>query len=321
MTRWSKQPPTHPDYWVSLEPSTRRRQAVKAAVAYDYSTLYGLIAGYLKLYPSNGNVPAKNTMRSYKSGCKAFVLYAQANNVSLLNPSIALGPLWRIHLEQVSAKKLAPGTVEHRLQAARLLFKALNWARVTRQNPFMGVRAARDRTKPWNKRQPYPQEDITALLQLGTAEERLLVLLGAHGGLRISEVLDLTPADVNLQARRLTVRQGKGNKRRSVRLTGDLLAALRARMERHSAEGLRPDEVLFEFTSDDAILARMRRLCADAQVPYLAYHSLRHSCGTAVSERSGLEAARQHLGHEQLATTLIYAKWNNKKLRQVLEEW
>jgi len=150
------------------------------------------------------------------------------------------------------------------------------------------------------------------------------VLLAGHGGLRVSECLALEWTDVELPQRRLVVAQGKGGKRRSVPLSGTLLAALRA---------LRPPDdhgYVLPYRSDFPARERIKRLAAAARlpdaeepvIPYRSIHALRHTCGTRlVRETGNLEMAARHLGHSSIETTRVYAKWSDETLHTTVGGW
>ena len=58
---------------------------------------------------------------------------------------------------------------------------------------------------------PYAEDELAALLQAARDPlDAVLVLLGAHAGLRAQECADLRCADVHLARRDLVVRRGKG---------------------------------------------------------------------------------------------------------------
>jgi integrase len=141
------------------------------------------------------------------------------------------------------------------------------------------------------------------------------VLLGAHAGLRVAEMVALKWQDVDLAAQQLRVLRGKGGKPRTVWISAGLARAL---------EGLRPyarnDRVL-AYGSPERARARMRRLAFRALVKYRGIHALRHTCGTRMAREEGLEAAQHHLGHANLATTQVYAKWNQTHLRDAVNTW
>src|SRR5437763_15542135 len=100
--------------------------------------------------------------------------------------------------------------VRPRLAAGRALYAALNWAGATEAAPFAATKARRDPVPAWEKRAPYTPEEVAALLARAEGADRLMVLLGAHAGLRVSEALALTQADLQSDRRHLRVRLGKG---------------------------------------------------------------------------------------------------------------
>ena len=66
----------------------------------------------------------------------------------------------------------------------------------------------------------------------------------------------------------------------------------------------------------------MRRLCALAGVTYMGTHSLRHQAGTRLYRQTNdLEMVARHLGHSELETARIYAKWSDKRLAESVDGW
>lgn len=62
------------------------------------------------------------------------------------------------------------------------------------------------------------------------------------------------------------------------------------------------------------------RACKKAGVPHWHPHQLKHSCGTAVRHKYGIEAARVYLGHSKLSTAEIYAEKNLALMEQIALE-
>jgi integrase len=56
------------------------------------------------------------------------------------------------------------------------------------------------------------------------------------------------------------------------------------------------------------------------RIPYWSPHQLRHSKGTAVRDKYGVEAAQAILGHDSLKSTEIYSERRLKLARQVAQE-
>ncbi|OLV19222.1 integrase/recombinase XerD [Deinococcus marmoris] len=240
-----------------------------------------------------------------------FVKHAEHSGVSLIRPERDAGPLYARTLE---AQGLAPSSVRVYLAAARALFKALRWAEVTAIDPFSDTTAAKDKTAAWDKRQPYSEEEVQVLLETSSLRDRTLILLCAHGGLRIMEALALTWAD--LQADALIVRHGKGGKGRRVTCSNTLLTALEDWCE---VDGT-PDGLIIG-ASQTAARERLRALCKRADVPYRGWHAFRHYAGTRLAARTSLENAARHLGHASIETTRVYAKWADRSLKDELARW
>lgn len=145
-------------------------------------------------------------------------------------------------------------------------------------------------------------------------------LLG-EAGLRLSEACDLQLGDVDLVGRRLMVRQGKENRDRSVPLSSTLAAALRAylpvRGEAESQHVLIYDERMMR---DGLIRKRLRRYGKGAEVE-VSPHRLRHTLATRLLNEGMPITSLQHLlGHEQLDTTLIYARVHDETVRRDYEQ-
>ena len=75
-----------------------------------------------------------------------------------------------------------------------------------------------------------------------------------------------------------------------------------------------------EQYSRDSYNRAIRRACEKAGVPIWTPNQLRHSTGTEVRDKYGLEYAQAVLGHASAKTTEIYAKVNFEKAAAVMEE-
>jgi len=305
--------------WKGFPPDERRRRAVEACVAHDAAALWRLTEVWTTLHGRAGALVSPHTRKNYRHGVETLVDAWSREN--LLRPARDAAALW---LRQLEAQGLKPATVQICLAAARALYGALRWSGATEADPFDGVRVAKDPTPTWEKCAPYSPAEFDALLAVAQGADRALVLLAGHGGLRISECLALGWADVELPQRRLVVAKGKGGKRRTVPLSGTLLAALRA---------IRPSDgrgYVLPYRSDFPARARIKRLAAaarlpeaeEAGIPYRGIHALRHTCGTRlVRETGNLEMAARHLGHSSIETTRVYAKWSDEGLNNTVGGW
>jgi site-specific recombinase XerD len=148
----------------------------------------------------------------------------------------------------------------------------------------------------------------------------LMTLYGA--GLRISEALALKPADIDSQRMLIHVRGGKGNKDRMVKLSPQLLAALREawRARATSDPGVwifpqvgHPDRAMESGTAQ-RIVARAARRAGMAK--RVTPHTLRHSYATHLLDAGvDLRTIQLLLGHTNLKTTSLYMHVSQARLR------
>ena len=221
----------------------------------------------------------------------------------LLHPSVDAGDRFVAALSQAGSK---PATVAARLAGAKAFYRALRWCRATSVDPFADVLAPRNPTPRHERRHPYSDAAVEALLRAAAGMDRVLVLLCAHAGLRIAEALALNWEDVGLEHGSLRVTAGKGRKARTVSLSATLVAALH---DARPASGRGPVICSAEGLpyADPTVPRRhLRRLCARAHVTYLGFHSLRHSAGTRLARQTGnLQLVAAHLGHADVSTAAV----------------
>jgi len=165
------------------------------------------------------------------------------------------------------------------------------------------VRALRDdfEQRLVHARHPYQRRD--ALLDLAT------FYLLWQGGLRRGEVEELRLEDLNLGQRRISVRNGKGMKDRTVFLTDTAVQALQAYLP---FRGQGPTDHVFLYRnqplSKDLIHGRLKAAGQRAGVAVHA-HRLRHTCATQLlNVGCPVTSIQKFLGHKKLNTTMIYAK-------------
>ncbi|MFC3919229.1 tyrosine-type recombinase/integrase [Deinococcus metalli] len=254
---------------------------------------------------THGHV-SPETLRKYRLGARVWLTAAWNGAINVLHPEAEDTDLWVRHLE---ASGKSPASVGVLLAGARALYAALRWSKATRETPFTDVKPRKDRRRPWDKRQPYPEADVQRLLDAAPVEMRVLLRLGGIAGLRASEITGLKWGDVDLDGGALTVVNGKGGKTRRVLLSASLIEDLRAL-------GGKAEPVHVIGRTQEAARARLRTLCARAGVSYLGLHALRHTAGTRLM-RAGfqLQDVAEHLGHSDVQTARTYGKWADDRLK------
>jgi len=326
--------------WAALGDATQKRAAMEAARDHDAAALWELTQAWLILHGRKGASVSLRTLRSYREALtprpsaadgtpparktKGTALLDAWAGENLLHPARLAGTRW---LRGLEATGCSPSTVRVYLAGARALYAALRGAGATTADPFKDLHPAPDPVPRWEKRQPYSDAEVTALLAHAQGPDRVVVLLGAHAGLRVSEMVALRWADVDLARRRLVVRSGKGGKKRTVPLSTSLVAEL-ARSARAPGAGVggAPGEGgarVLPYKDRLAVWYRLRALARRAGVTPLGVHSLRHDAGTRLTrENNGnLRPTQKMLGHESIVTSEIYAAWSDESLGEQLKTW
>ena len=149
------------------------------------------------------------------------------------------------------------------------------------------------------------------------ARDTAVLSLCYGAGLRISEALALTGADLEGQTLRVT---GKGGKTRLVPLIEPVRQAVAAYLELCPFK-VGPSEPLFRGVKGGVLSPRLIQLRV-AQLrgalglpPSATPHALRHSFATHLLGRGGdLRAIQELLGHASLSTTQIYTAVDTERL-------
>lgn len=178
------------------------------------------------------------------------------------------------------------------------------------------------------------EREVTALLHapdvsepLGLRDRAMLEVLYACG-LRISELVGLTAASINLRQGVLRV-VGKGGKERLVPVGQEALRWI----ERYLAEGRpalvrgRPSAALFPSRRGGAMTRQtfwhaVKRYAAFAGIDReISPHTLRHAFAThLLNHGADLRAVQMMLGHADLSTTQIYTHVAQRRLQALHRE-
>ncbi len=231
----------------------------------------------------------------------------------------------KAYAADVERRGVKPNTVRLALAPVKALLATAVEERLIRWNPAAGLRLTNSTEQLGEdgaevvRAKALTSEQLGELIAQTPADWQLLVRFLAHTGLRISEALALTWADLDLGRRELKVtrRLVKGKlgvpktrfARRTVRLSPGLaqdLWALRGAPAHDRAD----DAPVFQ-RADGRLLDRHRvyHVVNDAGkragVPWVGIHTLRHTCATLLF-LSGLNAKQVQawLGHHSASFTL-----------------
>lgn len=217
-----------------------------------------------------------------------------------------------------SAEEATPRTADYTLSLVLDLLRELADQGIPIHNSIFRFKP---RPRPENLPRHLTEEEARRLEQhmsqhLGNLDqkahlENACYFVLAHTGLRAGEFLDLRLQDLDLQAKRLMVRQGKGQRDRVVYLSQTTCQALQLYLGATS----RPAQaLLFTFPNGRPIsygwiYQHLMDWGQQVGIPHVTPHRLRHTLATRLLN-SGMEITRiqKLLGHEQVNTTMLYAR-------------
>jgi site-specific recombinase XerD len=151
------------------------------------------------------------------------------------------------------------------------------------------------------------------------AKYKLMISLGYACGLRVSEVVDLKVADLDIDELVVHIKGAKGKKDRISVLPEKLQNDLRNVIAGKSGDGY-----LFESNrggklTTTSLQKMFRKSLAKAKISKPAtFHSLRHSFATHLLENgTDVRYVQELLGHSNIRTTQVYTQVTNPKLRNI----
>lgn len=151
----------------------------------------------------------------------------------------------------------------------------------------------------------------------------LLFALIYHHGLRVAEVALLRRGDVDLERSRIVVRRLKGGAWTEQPLFAQTTTLLGRYLQRFDGG---PEEALFPGRGGPLqkrqIQERFARYRDRGRLPrHLTCHSLRHSIATHLLDAGvALEVVQDHLGHQSIRSTSIYARITDRHRAALFRE-
>jgi integrase/recombinase XerD len=270
-----------------------------------------------------------HTIESYSRDLRALVDFAERRGA-------LVEALTRQDLEafvrQLMARGLAPRSVARAVACTRGFYRFLVVDLRCPSSPADDLRAPRS----WPALPKFlTLEEVDRLIAQPDAStprglrDRALVELLYATGMRVSELVALRPADLNLEAGYLTC-TGKGDKQRLVPIGGEAVRWVRRYLREARPLLLRKASSPRLFVNArGGALSRVgfwkiikRHGQAAGLRPDLSPHVLRHSFATHLLDRGAdLRAIQMMLGHADLSTTQIYTHVLEARLRVVYDRF
>jgi integrase/recombinase XerD len=184
------------------------------------------------------------------------------------------------------------------------------------------------------------QEALVVAINANTTSglrTRAMVAAMLGAGLRVSEVVNLMPSDIDFKRGMVRVNNGKGGKDRVVPVDGETLAWLRSWAEKRSALGFKGRQPFFprmrskgmgseeikpgEKMGTRNVQAIVERLATRAGFDRkVSPHQLRHTYATSQLDKGlTVRELQELLGHSAMATTAVYLHVKPEALREKVQ--
>jgi len=238
----------------------------------------------------------------------------------------------REYLNYLYAQNYTKSTTARKLATLRSFYKFLVRRGSVSANPLSTIR-----TPKQEKRLPkcLDLEQVQKLLEapgdgdLLSARDRAMLEVLYSSGIRVSELVELEMADLDLQEGVLRVR-GKGRKDRLTPIGSQAIKALQRYFELRSVDsrcqGPQSHRVFLNKHGDSLSTRSVRRkldkyLLSAGLDPGISPHTLRHSFAThLLNNGADLRSVQELLGHQSLSTTQIYTHLTTQRMKEVYDQ-
>ena len=258
---------------------------------------YTLPKGYLELLEQKRY--SSSTVKTYRAYFSDFMEYHKGRNIDRLKvPDIN-----KYILYLVNEKKISVSQQNMRINAIKFYYEQVKGGK---RQYYGGITRAKEyKSLP----EVLSKNEIKRILaQISNIKHHCMISLVYSAGLRRSELLNLTPQDINSETMSVRI-MGKGKKCRYSLLSPKLLEELR-----HYFREYRPQKWLFEGEtpgeqySASALVKVLKEAAHRAGIKHRVHvHMLRHSFATHLLEQgTDLHTIQELLGHNDIKTTTIY---------------
>ena len=262
---------------------------------------------------------ARHTLESYGRDLARLQLWADKAGKPLADLTRADLRKWIAHLSRAG---LAPTSVARAVSAARGLFRFLMLDGHIKRHPTEDL----DTPQRFAYLPQFLTEDemnqLLAAPDIATEEgvrDRALLEVMYAAGLRVSELISLKQADVDVQSG-LVVCHGKGSKERRVPIGKSAIHWLQQYGAIRAGYGKPTSPYLFlnrgKPITRQFAWSMIKRYAQKAGVKDISPHTLRHSFATHLLQHGADSRSVQALlGHSDISTTQIYTHITDRHLR------
>ena len=268
---------------------------------------------------------SQHTLRAYAADLRSFQEHMACidESIDFFSADTDVVRSWVASLMDSGA---APSSVCRRLSSLRTFYQYLQSGNPALNNPAVSLQGPKRRQRLPVFVKENEMNELIDELEFGEGyagcRNRVIMILFYEAGLRLSELVGLNVADVDMGASVIKVR-GKRDKERVVPFAEELRKELQTYLDARSAFANDSAGALF-LSSQGRRISNSRvyrmvhsQLSRVTSVKKKSPHVLRHSFATAMlNNEAEIGAVKELLGHERLATTEIYTHLTFEDLRR-----
>lgn len=270
-----------------------------------------------------------HTIKAYQNDLSAFQNYLQENydvsDLKDIRPEMI-----RSWIVIMMDQKLSPKSINRKISTLKALYKYLLQGNLITKNPVENVHTLKqghhlptyvekDKINGWLDGEEKKQDDFAVI------RDRLVVLIFYSTGIRLSELLSLTPASFDFSENTLKV-LGKRNKERIIPLSIELKEAILNYLELKQNTFSSPDNALIVTNKGAAAYPKfiyrvVNKALAGLSTSVKSPHVLRHTFAThMLNNGAGLNSIKELLGHANLSATQIYTHTTIEQLKSIYSQ-
>ena len=238
----------------------------------------------------------------------------------------------REFLAYLYAQNYTKSTTARKLATLRSFYKFLIRRGLVSQTPLQQIRTPKQEKrlpKCLDLEQVQKLMDAPGDADILSARDKAMLEVLYSSGIRVSELVELDMADIDLQEGVLRVK-GKGRKDRLTPIGSQAIAAVQRYFEMRMMEPKLQSKTtgrVFLNKHGDSLSTRSVRRKLDKYLvsagldPGISPHTLRHSFAThLLNNGADLRSVQELLGHQSLSTTQVYTHLTTTRMKQVYDQ-
>ena len=283
------------------------------------------------------------TLLRYKASAKALISYLGAEKATLPLDALTVGML-REFRDRLHAAGRTAKTCNHYLKDVNSALRAAVKEDIIPRSPGENLEALPEEDS--TERKPFTFEQVSRLLSAAPSDSwRGVILLGAFGGLRLGDAAGITRGCLDLQEQFIRYKPQK-TARKKAQLKGDIHLPMHRELvsffesldlPADSSAAVFPDLAKVSVAGNNGLSARFVRIIEAAGISRgatrahkdgsagrsahaLSFHSLRHTCNSAMFNKGVSQELRMKLvGHADTRTNAGYTHAELASLRSAVD--